>query len=87
MADVVVMVVVSLLMMPAVRRLIAGLIWPSPRQPGSPGNVPAQGIHMERDPVCGTFVVPTAAVTLGDGSRRLYFCSAACRDRYRARTA
>ena len=48
---------------------------------------PPRGVQMERDPVCGTFVVPTAAVTLADGSRKVYFCSAACRDRYRARTA
>jgi YHS domain-containing protein len=44
-------------------------------------------VHKERDPVCGTFVVPSAAVVVSDGSRRLFFCSAACRDRYRARTA
>jgi YHS domain-containing protein len=39
---------------------------------------------MERDPVCGTFVVPERAVSLAEASGRMYFCSAACRDRYRA---
>jgi YHS domain-containing protein len=48
---------------------------------------PSRGIQMVRDPVCGTFVLPDRAVTLLDGRNRLYFCSAACRDKYRARTA
>ena len=42
---------------------------------------------MERDPVCGTFVVPERAVTLAAGSRVLYFCSGACRDTYRAQAS
>jgi uncharacterized protein len=48
---------------------------------------PRRGVAMARDPVCGTFVLPERAVTLADGRSRLYFCSEACRDRYRARTA
>jgi YHS domain-containing protein len=44
-------------------------------------------VHMERDPVCGTYVVADRAVVLADGSVRRYFCSTACRDKYRARTA
>lgn len=50
---------------------------------GSP-RVPAQGVQMVRDPVCGTFVLPERAVTLVHGRTRLYFCSAACRDKYHA---
>jgi YHS domain-containing protein len=42
---------------------------------------------MERDPICGTYVLPNRAITLDDGSHRVFFCSAACRDKYRARTA
>jgi hypothetical protein len=57
------------------------------RQRGDGGHAPPRGIEMVRDPVCGTFVVPDRAVTLADGSRHLYFCSASCRDKYRARTA
>jgi uncharacterized protein len=49
--------------------------------------VPRQGVPMVRDPVCGTFVVPDRAVALTDGRQRLFFCSTACRDQYRARTA
>ena len=51
------------------------------------GGPPQQGVQMVRDPVCGTFVVPERAVTLHDGRARVFFCSDACRDKYRARTA
>jgi uncharacterized protein len=50
-------------------------------------HVPAHGIQMVRDPVCGTYVIPARAITLADGSRRVYFCSTNCRDRYRAKSA
>jgi YHS domain-containing protein len=53
------------------------------RQP----RVPEHGVHMVRDPVCGTFVVPERALTLLDNRQRLFFCSPACRDKYRARSA
>jgi hypothetical protein len=42
---------------------------------------------MERDPVCGTFVVPERAVKLTTGREDRFFCSVACRDAYRARGA
>jgi YHS domain-containing protein len=41
-----------------------------------------QAVPLVRDPVCGTFVVPSRAVTLGTGATRQYFCSERCRDRY-----
>jgi YHS domain-containing protein len=44
-------------------------------------------VQMMRDPVCGMFVVPSHAVVITDGARRVYFCSTDCRDKYRARTA
>jgi YHS domain-containing protein len=53
----------------------------------SRSRAPERGVSMVRDPVCGTFVLPASAVTLVDGRARLYFCSDACRDKYRARTA
>jgi YHS domain-containing protein len=51
------------------------------------GTVPDRGVQMVRDPVCGTYVIPDRAVALSDGSGRVFFCSADCRDKYRARTA
>jgi len=55
---------------------------------GRPRTRPSQSrARMVRDPVCGTFVLPDRAVTLDVGSHRICFCSPACRDKYRARTA
>ena len=51
------------------------------------GAAPTQAVQMARDPVCGTFVLPDRAVVLSVGRERVYFCSEACRDKYRARTA
>jgi len=48
-------------------------------------SVPQRGVPMARDPVCGTYVVPERAVTVADGPRVVYFCSTACRDKFRAR--
>ncbi|MGE3508277.1 MAG: hypothetical protein AB7N65_05285 [Vicinamibacterales bacterium] len=41
-----------------------------------------QSVHMARDPVCGTFVVPERAVTLAQPDGVVYFCSTRCRDAY-----
>jgi YHS domain-containing protein len=54
---------------------------------GPAGNVPARGVQMVRDPVCGTFVLPDQARMISDGRSRVFFCSDACRDKYRARSA
>jgi hypothetical protein len=53
--------------------------------PSGPSPVP--GVAMERDPVCGTFVVRERAICVSAGNQRVYFCSARCRDKYQARTA
>ena len=49
--------------------------------------VPAKGVQMVRDPVCGTFVVPTDALSIAQPGGPVYFCSTRCRDQYRARIA
>jgi YHS domain-containing protein len=49
--------------------------------------VPQHGVQMVKDPVCGTYVVPDRAVSLHTGRQTIYFCSADCRDKYRAKTA
>ena len=48
---------------------------------------PAQGVQMVKDPVCGTYVVPDHALSVNTGRQTIYFCSAACRDKFRAKTA
>jgi YHS domain-containing protein len=59
----------------------------APPRAGRAATPAAPGVPMARDPVCGTFVVRDRAITIGAGDRRVYFCSAACRDKYQARTA
>lgn len=66
----------------AISRLFAGFmegVTGTPRRT----RVPARGVAMVRDPVCGTFVVPDRAVLLIEGSARVHFCSDNCRDKYR----
>lgn len=86
--------ILSAVVVRAVWRVIDGVMegmsGPSRRagaRPPNGGGVPARGVQMVRDPVCGTYVVPTSALVVADGSRQVFFCSATCRDKYRARTA
>jgi hypothetical protein len=67
-------------------RIVDGVI-EGIRGPSRTPQQPPAGVAMARDPVCGTFVVRDRAVSLSDGARQLYFCSASCRDKYRARIA
>jgi YHS domain-containing protein len=43
----------------------------------------AASVPLVRDPVCGTYVVRTKALTVGSGDQTQYFCSEKCRDQYR----
>jgi YHS domain-containing protein len=58
-----------------------------PRSRRSSSGVPAKGVKMVRDPVCGMFVVPANALSISEPSGLVYFCSERCRDQYRARIA
>lgn len=51
-----------------------------------PDGVPARGVRMVRDPVCGTFLIRDRALSITDGRTQVFFCSASCQDKYRART-
>jgi hypothetical protein len=53
----------------------------------SRGDMTTDSVQMVRDPVCGTFIVPSRSVTLSVGRQQVHFCSAACRDAYRARAS
>ena len=42
-------------------------------------------VGLVRDPVCGVFVVPSQALTLGAGTQTRYFCSEKCRAEWKRR--
>lgn len=44
------------------------------------------GMKLVRDPVCDTHVVPNPALSLTSGRATQYFCSEACRAKYRERS-
>jgi hypothetical protein len=81
--------ILVLLLVRIVARVLAGVVAGYSQAAGGrrPGRTGGEGVHMVRDPVCGTFVVPDRALALADGSRQVFFCSPGCRDKYRARTA
>jgi hypothetical protein len=64
------------------RGIAEGLTQPSTGR----GGVPARGVAMVRDPICGTFVVPDRAVALSVGPDQVFFCSVTCRDKYRGQS-
>jgi uncharacterized protein len=78
--------VLSVVVTRAFWRVVGGIIQ-GLQGPTRGSDVPRRGVQMVRDPVCGTFLLPDNALTLLDGSTRVFFCSEACRDKYRARTA
>ena len=43
-----------------------------------------QSVPLVRDPVCGTFIVRSKALTSGQGEEVQFFCSERCRSEYRA---
>jgi YHS domain-containing protein len=60
-------------------RLLQGVFEGMGYQP--PGGM-RQSVGLVRDPVCGTFIVPSKALTSGSGSDTRYFCSEKCRRDY-----
>ena len=61
----------------ALWRLFTGIV--AGAQPPGASGTPQRGEHMVRDPVCGTFVLPSRALSLGSGAGIQYFCSEQCR--------
>ncbi len=53
-------------------------------QPGH-RNGNAAAVKLVRDPVCGTYVPPRAALSLTSGGSTHYFCSEACRREFSSR--
>jgi len=73
----------------AVRLLFSGIVQgassPPPPGPRAPRAPPEKGELMVRDPVCGTFVLPSRSVSLSDRTGTHHFCSEACRRAYQSR--
>lgn len=44
---------------------------------------PSAAVKLARDPVCGTYVTPRAALSVHAGNRTYYFCSEECRGKFR----
>ena len=52
---------------------------------GAASPPPPPSVALVRDPVCGTFVSPTSAPSVGTGSQMRFFCSENCRRIYQAK--
>ena len=87
MARVILMIVLAIIVSRTFRRLVGGVIEGLGGHSRATRAPQVGGVQMVRDPVCGTFLLPDHALTLVDGRARVFFCSDACRDTYRARTA
>jgi YHS domain-containing protein len=74
----VIRLVLVIFILRAVSRLFRGIAEgirpPRARQPAA--------VPLARDPVCGTFVVPSRAPTTGSGADARFFCSENCRRTY-----
>jgi YHS domain-containing protein len=67
----------------AVTRLLRGIAeGMAPPREQEPAAVP-----LARDPICGTFVVPSRALTGGTGADMRFFCSEKCRRAYEMKAA
>jgi YHS domain-containing protein len=67
------------------RGLVAGMTGQGPsgqRQAGASRGSAA--VPLVRDPVCGTYVVRSKALSAVAGSQTAWFCSEACRESWRA---
>jgi YHS domain-containing protein len=73
-------ILVVLLLVRLVARFVAAVIRGYLGSGARPAGDSA-AVQLVRDPVCHTFVDPSRAVTREVDGRRVYYCSAACRDR------
>jgi YHS domain-containing protein len=88
MVRVVLYAIVAVLVISAIRSVVGvlgkafaqftGMRAPAPRRP-----VMTTGGELKRDPVCGTFISPATAVQKKVGGEVFFFCSAACREKFR----
>ena len=74
--------ILILLIARAFWRLVDGIIETAGGVPKRRDAAPP-GVTLVRDPVCGTHLPASRALSLSTPSGPQYFCSEACRDRYR----
>jgi YHS domain-containing protein len=72
-------ILVVLLLVRAVWRFVRGLL-EGARPPTRAGGRDTAGVPLVKDPVCGTYVVKSRALTSGGGDSLHYFCSERCRE-------
>jgi YHS domain-containing protein len=68
----------------SVLRLVRGI---AEGMKAPPAAKPPQAVPLVRDPVCGTYVVPSRALSAGTGAGTRYFCSENCRRSYAMKIA
>jgi YHS domain-containing protein len=69
----------------ALRSLLSGIVQGASAPPPPSAGPPEKGELMVRDPVCGTFVLPSRSVSMRDRSGTHHFCSDRCRQAYQER--
>ena len=65
-------------------RVVDGVIAGASGAPARGRQPRAAAVKLVRDPVCGTFVAPGSALSVTAGGQTHYFCSEACRGKFRA---
>ncbi len=77
--------VLVLLAVRAVLRLLGGILDGATPRPRAGSGPPEKGERMLRDPVCGTFVVPSRSLAVREKDGIVYFCSEKCRTAWQAK--
>jgi YHS domain-containing protein len=80
----IVWLILASLVLRSILRLLRGVAegLQGPSAPKPPAAVP-----LVRDPVCGTYVVPSNALSAGSGPQMKFFCSENCRRAYAMKIA
>ena len=83
MTRIILLVVLAFFIARALRLLVRGVIVGAS---GGPAQRPSstRAVRLVKDPICGTHVAPASALSLSSGGTTYYFCSAECRDKFRA---
>jgi YHS domain-containing protein len=75
--------ILLLLIARAFWRVMDGILEAASGRPRRDGRSQAPAVKLVRDPVCGTYVAPSNALSLTSGGTTHYFCSDDCRKKFR----